>query len=272
MIESNFANWTPGIFSVMNQIGGPTENLNYHFRRDNPENYNPESGYSDSCITYQWNRHGFRSEEFVNDGRDSILVIGCSFTVCLGVPLEHAWPTLLGNTLSKKVYNLGLAASSGDYAVRALYKTINALKPKAVFILWPPLASRELSHHGRYIPFKLADKNDSMSRFDSSMPVLGDLSYVLYQYQKNCALAENICNAAGVKLCALPLYDMKYYNEIPLNQNLHDRGFVRGFVELRFLGHDRNFRYARDGLHFGKEWNQYVAELYIDQLQLKGGI
>jgi hypothetical protein len=89
MLTSNFNNWDKGIFSVVNVPGGPEHTkTSYWYRRDAP-GVNPDSIYSDTDITYQWNTHGFRSDEFVDDGRDSIIAVGDSCTIGLGCPVEH---------------------------------------------------------------------------------------------------------------------------------------------------------------------------------------
>ena len=107
MIESNFASWDKGIFSVINRPGGPTsDDVNqpkYFYRRDNLETDYPNrfQEYGPEDITYKFNKYGFRSDEFEDDGRDNILSVGDSFTMCIGVPIEHSWSYML----SKKFDN-----------------------------------------------------------------------------------------------------------------------------------------------------------------------
>ena len=56
------------------------------------------NGWINKEFTYQFNSFAFRCEEFTND--PSILFLGCSHTVGVGLPIEHTWPTVVANKLN----------------------------------------------------------------------------------------------------------------------------------------------------------------------------
>jgi hypothetical protein len=93
------------------------------------------SGWLNTEIEYSFNSYGFRSEEFSTS--PSILYLGCSFTVGIGLRVEHSWPYLVSTAMNLKCFNLGLGASSNDTAFRMAEYWIKELKPKVVILLSP---------------------------------------------------------------------------------------------------------------------------------------
>jgi hypothetical protein len=267
MLTSDFNNWDKGIFSVVGVPGGPENtNTSYWSRRDRP-GINPKSIYSDTDITYKWNTHGFRSDEFINDGRDSIIAIGDSSVIGIGLPVEHTWPSMLREKFpNTKLYNLGLAAASSDYVVRAIAKTIDVLCPRAVFVQWPFLSSREVSIRCRYLPYKIFletydDGATGITRMSRAADIFNDNSYIKYQFDKNCIMLQEICKSRKIPL-----------QEINLCQNEDLRSFDIYTYERdqdtctdRHLGYEFGFPRARDKVHLGHEWNQYFADLLYSQ-------
>lgn len=272
MLTSNFNNWDKGIFSVVNIPGGPdSTDTTYWYRRDMP-GVNPNSIYSDTDITYTWNTHGFRSDEFVDDGRDSILTIGDSCTIGIGCPVEHTWPGILRKKFpDTKLYNLGLAAASSDYVVRAIAKTIDVLCPRAVFVQWPGFSSREVAVRRRYLPYKIIlGHHDGyaniIEHLEKGAYIFHDNSYIKYQFDKNRTMLQEICKNRKVPLQEITLcenedlesFDVytyeRYYKPGNKSENLSNS-----------LGHQFGFPRARDNLHFGHEWNAYFADLLWSQ-------
>ena len=58
------------------------------------------NGWINQEITYKFNSFAFRCNEFTSD--PSILFLGCSHTVGVGLPIEHTWPTIVANNLNLK--------------------------------------------------------------------------------------------------------------------------------------------------------------------------
>jgi hypothetical protein len=268
MLTSNFNNWDKGIFSVIGAPGGPINTeTSYWYRRDRP-GLNPDSIYSDTDIIYNWNSHGFRSDEFVDDGQDSILAVGDSCTVGIGCPIEHTWPSILREKFpNTKLYNLGLAAASSDYVVRAVAKTIDVLCPLAVFVQWPGFSSREISIKRRCLPYKIFletyDGNaGGIKLFEQAADVFNDNSYIKYQFDKNRTMLQEICKSRNI-----PLQEINLCKNEDL-ESFDVYAYERDFDPRRTdnsLGHEFGFPRARDNMHFGHEWNAYFADLLYSQ-------
>lgn len=91
------------------------------------------NGWNEHNITYSFNSHGFRADEFTDD--DSIMFLGCSLTLGTGIPREHSWAHLVSQTLNLKNYNLGISGGSNDSAFRLANHYIPQLKPKIVVFM-----------------------------------------------------------------------------------------------------------------------------------------
>ncbi len=112
-------NWLP-----MDSEERYKENLKY--RSDILEKY----GWLDSKFTYKFNSHGFRCDEFTSD--PSIVFLGCSYTVGVGLPIETTWPYIVSKKLGLRCYNLGIGGSSNDTAFRLALHWLKEIKPKIV--------------------------------------------------------------------------------------------------------------------------------------------
>ena len=103
--------------------------------------YNPKNpGINDWVeLSYKINSHGFRCEEMPTEKKPrSIIAIGCSNTFGIGMPVGQIWPTLVGNTLRQRPYNLGIPSGSLDSAFRVLLAWLPKIRPSHVFLLEPP--------------------------------------------------------------------------------------------------------------------------------------
>ena len=113
------------------------------FTSDSPERFkanlaNPNyreiierNGWIDKKIEYKFNSHGFRADEF-EENANSILFLGCSFTLGTGLTYEHTWPHLVSQEFGLKNYNLGISGGSNDSAFRLGNHYIPKLKPSVV--------------------------------------------------------------------------------------------------------------------------------------------
>jgi len=115
---------------------------------------NPQSlennGWIDKEITYQFNSSAFRCDEFTTD--PSILFLGCSHTVGVGLPIENTWPTIVANKLNLKCYNLGQGGGSADTAYRLGSHWIPRILPKIVVFLIPDIHRLEVVRE-HYVEF-----------------------------------------------------------------------------------------------------------------------
>lgn len=141
--------WEPNVFPT---IPEKQNVISYWAAPDTRENFlnNPKPGYTETSIVYQYNSHGFRTQEFDIDAIiPSILCLGCSFTEGIGVREDQAWPSLLQlHFPNYRVYNLGVAGASGDAIPRILTNLGQMLHTKFVFLLWTNLFRYEI--YNRY--------------------------------------------------------------------------------------------------------------------------
>jgi hypothetical protein len=100
------------------------------------------NGWIDKEITYQFNSSAFRCDEFTHS--PSILFLGCSHTVGVGLPIEHTWPTIVASKLNLKCYNLGQGGGSADTAYRLGSYWIPKILPKIVVFLIPDIHRLEV--------------------------------------------------------------------------------------------------------------------------------
>jgi hypothetical protein len=97
------------------------------------------------AITYVFNSHGFRCEEF--DHRPGIIALGCSQTAGVGVQVDQTWPNLVAQRLALTCWNLAVGAASMDTCMRLLYHYIDLLNPRLVLLLKPSVARLEIFDH-----------------------------------------------------------------------------------------------------------------------------
>jgi len=271
MQQSDFHNWEKGIFSVVGELGGPdsTDEVQYYRRDHSGVNY-PGNIYTQDQISYKWNSHGFRCNEFQENTRN-ILCLGDSFTVGLGVPVEDTWPGQVGKLFdpSVEVYNLGLCAGSLDYVLRAIYKTVDVLKPEAIFILAPLVSSRELPIKKRMITYKPSAiiEDNASTPFDSLIPLLLDPTFISYTNTRNTLLIKEICKARHipVSIASLENFSIEDFKNESAAEFLKFTTTVQR-VETHGIGAELNLPFGRDGFHFGKEWNGFVAQQLMKEL------
>lgn len=88
------------------------------------------------CITYRYNSHGFRDEEF--DDRPCGLAFGCSITEGVGIDQASTWPARLTHLMGIHVWNLGVGGTGMDTVYRLFDHYINLLRPRFVAVACPP--------------------------------------------------------------------------------------------------------------------------------------
>jgi len=99
--------------------------------------------YPYSEINYQFNSHGFRTNEF--DQTPGILALGCSYTQGVGLHQHQAWPEMLSAQLGMPTWNLGVGGGSLDTCFRLLEYWIDHLTIRAVVVLVPHIDRVEVA-------------------------------------------------------------------------------------------------------------------------------
>lgn len=85
-----------------------------------------------TTIDYKFNSNGFRCSEFTDI--PSIVFLGCSHTLGIGIPVENTWPYQVSQSLSLKCYNLAIGGSANDTSFRIAYNWVERIKPKLVVL------------------------------------------------------------------------------------------------------------------------------------------
>lgn len=93
-----------------------------------------EFGWSDTNVSYTFNSHGFRSDEFAED-TNSLMILGASIVIGTGVSDEQVWTKIVSDTLGMKNYNLGISGGSNDSSFRIGNHYIPLLMPKVVLFV-----------------------------------------------------------------------------------------------------------------------------------------
>jgi lysophospholipase L1-like esterase len=66
------------------------------------------------------------------------VALGCSYTQGIGLPIQTLWPSIVGEHLGLKVYNLGIGGGSADTCFMLGQYWIPVLRPKLVVMAAPP--------------------------------------------------------------------------------------------------------------------------------------
>jgi hypothetical protein len=96
-------------------------------------------------INYVYNSRGYRDREWPDDLANSIWCFGDSFTVGIGSPIEHIWPSILENRIGHRCINVSLDGGSNDWIVRKVLRVLEEVKPRLIVIQWTYLHRNESS-------------------------------------------------------------------------------------------------------------------------------
>lgn len=177
---------------------GPDNKINFLKNLNNPEkNQILKSLEWDTCeITYQYNSHGFRCEDF--DNRPCGIALGCSFTHGIGLPITSTWPYLLSQLCGIHVWNLGSGGASIDTVFRIFDYYVTKLSPKFVCILTPP--AERLEYCDINGGFPIINCNDFNNQDKYAKEWLGQPFNAEYNLRKTVLAIEAICHKLNIPL------------------------------------------------------------------------
>lgn len=201
--------------------------------REKLEKYN----WIDKQFTYKFNSHGFRCDEFSND--DSIMFLGCSMTMGIGLPLEDTWAYQVANSLNLKSVNLAIGGAGPDTAFRLANHYISQIKPKLVVFVDPP--------PGR---FTLISDNKKFYSFITGTVDFIDPMFKTY-YEHWLSMEENL---------TLDSLKHKLAIQAICQENNTKFVFAKSYTEMKFLD------YARDLVHSGVKSNKDFAEIILNRI------
>jgi hypothetical protein len=97
-------------------------------------------------ITYSYNSRGFRDQEWpdtIQELRDAIWCIGDSFTVGLGSPIEHTWPSRLSKITDRPIINVSMDGASNEWIARITENIVQTIASSQLVIMWSYTHRRE---------------------------------------------------------------------------------------------------------------------------------
>lgn len=173
-------------------------------------------------ITYSFNSHGFRSPEF-NDS-PSILCLGCSFTMGIGLPLHQTWPSILQDLTGKTCWNLGLGGASLDTAFRIVTYYINHLNVESVLCLVPESKRFEIFKDGKPCNMNWGHDHSSLKFYKHW---ISDNKNAEINEAKNLLAISKICDAAKVSFQYMHVEtEMKLDGKRSLARDLAHSGYL----------------------------------------------
>lgn len=175
--------------------GIPNANLTAPWQRPNLES---DVMYPDESkkIKYKLNDKGYRDVNWSDeDLNNSVWCIGHSDVFGIGVNADQTWPSLLSSHL--KTINLGIAGAAWDTISRLIYSGLQSYKPKYIIIQSTTLERREFISDNiqQVILPNLPDNMQPDIKFWKYI----DQASNTYTVEKNLALIESACKAAGVE-------------------------------------------------------------------------
>jgi hypothetical protein len=96
-------------------------------------------------VTYKYNSRGFRDEEWPDNPADAVWCVGDSYTVGVGSPQHHTWPSVLQHKTHTRCINVSLDGASNQWIARKIVSLSQALKPRCVVVHWSYIHRRESS-------------------------------------------------------------------------------------------------------------------------------
>jgi hypothetical protein len=182
-------------------------------------------------ISYSINSLGFRGPEF--NQAESIIFLGCSHTLGIGLKYEDTWPCLVSSSLNLQCINLATNGSSNDTAFRMAFHYVPEFKPKIVMLLSPAETRLEVIEN---------NKSHRLTVHDDQLPFLGKWKKFYQSWvsnntntflnrEKNILAIREICKQNSVKFLYLkdtdiePLdlaRDLKHFGKIS-NINLKEK-------------------------------------------------
>lgn len=108
------------------------------------------TNFKEDSITYKYNSHGFRCDEFTQTSELPILFLGCSVTEGYALPHSDCWAKILIDKIRKSTgknipfWNLSIAGCGIDTQANLLFNFRNNFeKPQYIFSFFPPFSRVE---------------------------------------------------------------------------------------------------------------------------------
>jgi len=237
---------------VLNWLPMDTKELfehNLKRYRSTLEKYN----WIDRDITYNFNAHGFRCKEFTDN--PSIMFLGCSRTVGIGLPLESTWAHIVSENLNLQNVNLGLGGGSTDSSFRMCLSYIDKIKPKVICYLQPSEDRYELLH-SNFDAIGVWARGiwdlDGGDRFQKKLFKYWSSieSNSILNAEKNNLAIKQLCHERKIKLCSFTSNNLSKCS--------------KDIKDIEYVDNEKIFLCtARDLAHNGERTNRAFADIVI---------
>jgi len=252
---------------------------------DSSRNYSPENSegknYSVDDVSYRYNSHGFRCDEFTDSADVPVLFLGCSFTEGIGLPLQHCWPYFildrighLPENIGKDIpfFSLALGGSGTDTEADALIQNIDLIKPKYIIYLLSSYYRRQFCLESTFLTPWLPNTTinyyplykDSLNRLYSVE------NYAMYESYRSLKLIDLAVEKYNTKVFLFemepPTPELRFTSDMFSNITFHSTS-----TDAQYYDAPSKFKmsmfpgvpfYARDNLHPGVRW-QYETATHI---------
>jgi len=191
-------------------------------------------------VTYKYNSRGFRDIEWPDDVTNCIWAIGDSFTVGVGAPIEHSWPTVLAKKLNQPILNCGCDGASNDWISDRSKELLTSIQPKNLILQWTYIHRRQVGNQQLHFD-KNTTEHDDIDNFCQNIIAVEQVkglsnvihSTIPYRYLKN----PSIFNAVLKK-------------KLP--------------VDIKFTEPVTQIDFSRDGHHYNILTSQIYADRYAE--------
>lgn len=213
---------------------------------DNLENFNKHrhderiKPWIDKKIIYQFNSHGFRSPEFIEQGK-YFLCFGCSFTFGTAIQMEQRYGDIISAQTDLTCYNFGVQGGNDSTSFRLALTWLDKLTPK--FIVYQSTFPQR---------FEIIDDNIA-STYGINAALGGEVPRDYGKIYKQIMSTE-----ANGELLAIK-------NQLAMRQLCQQKNIK--LIEISYIDflktHDVS---SRDLHHPGPAANQSVAEIILNTL------
>ena len=128
---------------LINDLKYFTRSSNYHDKysgMDNPKGCKDKTWFKNYPIQdfdYKYNSWGFRAPEYEQyRGQPVNICLGDSFTVNLGGPIEHSWPSILAKHFPIPTLNLGMDGAGNDAIKLLYYRACDLFDVQFTFVMY----------------------------------------------------------------------------------------------------------------------------------------
>ncbi len=205
-------------------------------------------GWKHDNVEYKFNSAGFRSDEFSYTLAKSIVFLGCSHVIGIGINYQDTMAYHVCKSLSSKCYNLGLGGGTIDSCFRFAYHWIPKLKPDIVVLIQPDSARIEWYHKTKHfnhwvslLPGVVKKWPNYLNFYESWTSA--EINMKLHT-ESNTLAIKQICNNNNAKF-------LSFFNGDILHQAK--------------LGHEKT-DWARDLAHPGVKTNKKAARIILDAI------